>query len=81
MPRATRRNNSMSQFNDIEASLRKKKKKLAKRQHVNYFLQTLRFTYNNKLITIPNNYCNLYYSTSGGPNTIKVFLYGTYKRQ
>lgn len=36
MPTATRRNNSMSHFNDIEALLRKKKIRIVNRQHLYY---------------------------------------------
>lgn len=77
---ATRRNNSMSHSNDIEASLRENKNQNSSETTCVLFPQkNPRFTYKNiKPITTPNNYCNLYYSTSERPNSIRALLYRTY---
>lgn len=81
MPTATRRNNSMSHFNDIEALLRKKNQNSKETTFI-LFLQKSRFTYNNiKPVAIPNNYCCLYYCTSEVPYSIRAFLYNMYNRQ
>lgn len=81
MPTATRSNNSMSHFHYIKALL-KNKNQNSKETTLILFFQKSRFTYNNiKPVTIPNNYCCLYYCTSEGPNSIRAFLYNMYNRQ
>lgn len=63
----------------LKLYLEKIKIRIVKRQLTYYFLKKPRFTYNSiKVVTIPNNYCNLYYSASERPNNIRAFLYSTY---